>query len=72
MFLGCLSAGQLGGIIAGLAFILPGFTLILLASYLYSLAGLENVYLNASFKVLQPIVAAMVCFTHPPESWVLH
>lgn len=60
MFFGCLSAGRLGGIVAGLAFILPGFTLMLLASYLYSLAGFENVYFNASFKALQPIVAAMV------------
>ncbi|KAI9850386.1 MAG: hypothetical protein M1824_003368, partial [Vezdaea acicularis] len=59
MFFGCLSAGRLGGIVAGLAFILPGFTLMLLASYLYSLAGLENKYFNASFKALQPIVAAM-------------
>lgn len=48
------------GIVAGIAFILPGFILMLLASYLYSLAGLENIYFNASFKALQPIVAAMV------------
>jgi hypothetical protein len=68
MFFGCLSAGRLGGIVAGLAFILPGFVLMLLASYLYSLAGLENVYFNASFKALQPIVAAMVCSTHPAKS----
>jgi chromate transport protein ChrA len=61
MFFGCLSAGRIGGIVAGIAFILPGFVLMLLASYLYSLAGFENVYFNASFKALQPIVAAMVC-----------
>ena len=60
MFFGCLSRGRLGGIVAGLGFILPGFVLMLLASYLYSLAGLENVYFNASFRALQPIVAAMV------------
>lgn len=68
MFFGCLSAGRFGGIVAGLAFILPGFVLMLLASYLYSLAGLENVYFNASFKALQPIVAAMVCSAHPAKS----
>jgi Chromate transporter len=68
MFFGCLSAGRLGGIVAGLAFILPGFMLMLLASYLYSLAGLENVYFNASFKALQPIVAAMVCSARPAKS----
>jgi hypothetical protein len=60
MFFGCLSAGRVGGIIAGLGFILPGFALMLLASYLYSLAGFENVYFNASFRALQPVVAAMV------------
>lgn len=61
MFFGCLSAGRIGGILAGIAFMLPGFVLMLLASYLYTLAGFENIYFNASFKALQPIVAAMVC-----------
>ncbi|KIW13672.1 hypothetical protein PV08_08863 [Exophiala spinifera] len=60
MFFGCLSAGRIGGIIAGIAFMLPGFVLMLLASYLYTLAGFENIYFNASFKALQPIVAAMI------------
>lgn len=60
MFFGCLSAGRIGGIVAGLAFILPGFWLMLLASYVYSLAGFDNKYFNASFRALQPIVAAMV------------
>lgn len=60
MFFGCLSAGRLGGLVAGLGFCLPGFILMLLASYLYSLAGLTNIYFNASFRALQPIVAAMV------------
>ncbi|KAF4439794.1 chromate transporter [Fusarium acutatum] len=43
-----------------MAFILPGFALMLLASYLYTLAGFENKYFNASFRALQPIVAAMI------------
>lgn len=60
MFFGCLSAGRLGGIVAGFAFILPGFLLMLLASYLYSLGGIDNIYFNASFRALQPIVSAMV------------
>jgi hypothetical protein len=60
MFFGCLSAGRIGGILAGIAFILPGFVLMLIASYLYSLANFENRYFNASFRALQPIVAAMV------------
>jgi len=68
MFFGCLSAGRIGGIIAGIAFALPGFVLMLLASYLYSLAGFENKYFNASFRALQPIVAAMV-WIFPPSCW---
>jgi hypothetical protein len=64
MFFGCLSAGRLGGIVAGLAFILPGFFLMLVASYVYSLAGFDNKYFNASFRALQPIVAAMVRDQH--------
>ncbi|KAI9764707.1 MAG: hypothetical protein M1840_008099 [Geoglossum simile] len=60
MFFGCLSAGRIGGIVAGVAFILPGFILMMVASYLYMLAGLENKYFNASFRATQPIVAAMI------------
>ncbi|OXV05940.1 hypothetical protein Egran_06293 [Elaphomyces granulatus] len=60
MFFGCLSNGRIGGIVAGLAFILPGFILMLVASYLYTLAGLDNIYFNASFRALQPIVAALM------------
>ncbi|EDP50810.1 chromate transporter, putative [Aspergillus fumigatus A1163] len=67
MFFGCLSAGRIGGIVAGLAFILPGFLLMLLASYLYSLAGLENPYFNASFRAVQPIVSAMSLRSSYPE-----
>src|SRR5579862_5995651 len=60
MFFGCLSAGRVGGIVAGIGFILPGFVLMLVASYLYSLAGIGNKYFNGSFRAVQPIVAAMV------------
>jgi hypothetical protein len=67
MFFGCLSAGRLGGIVAGFGFMLPGFVLMLLASYVYSLAGLDNKYFNASFRALQPIVAAMVLLPNFPR-----
>src|SRR5947207_8671774 len=65
MFLGCISGGRMGGIAAGLGFILPGFLLMLLASYLYVLIGFNNQYVNASFRSLQPLVAAMVV---PPST----
>ncbi|KAG0022001.1 hypothetical protein BGZ81_008720 [Podila clonocystis] len=60
MFFGCLVGGRVGGIVAGLGFILPGFLAMLLLSYLYTIAGLDNVYFNASFRALQPVVAAMI------------
>jgi len=60
MFFGCLSGGRLGGIAAGIGFILPGFVLMLVASYVYVLIGFENKYVNSSFRALQPLVAAMV------------
>ncbi|KAG0355518.1 hypothetical protein BGZ54_001125 [Gamsiella multidivaricata] len=60
MFFGCLVGGRLGGIAAGLGFIIPGFLAMVLLSYLYTIAGLENAYFNASFRALQPVVAAMV------------
>jgi hypothetical protein len=65
MFFGCLSAGKLGGFLAGIAFVLPGFILMIPASYLYALAGMTNKYFNASFRAVQPIVAAMVSPSWP-------
>lgn len=69
MFFGCLSAGRMGGIVAGLAFILPGFVLMLAASYFYSLASFDNAYFGASFRAVQPIVAAMVSTSQPTGSF---
>ena len=60
IFFGCLAGGRIGGILAGLAFILPGFLLMLLASYLYVKVDIENRYIDASFRALKPVVAAMV------------
>jgi len=66
MFLGYLAGGRLGGLAAGLGFILPGFVLMLAASYLYVVVGFGNKYVDASFRALQPMVAAMVCRrSHP-------
>jgi chromate transport protein ChrA len=61
MFFGFLAGrGRLGGLLGGLGFIIPGFILILLFSFIYIKVGLDNIYFNASFRALQPIVAAMV------------
>lgn len=60
MFFGCLAGGRIGGLAAGIGFILPGFVLMLVASYVYAVVGFGNVYFNASFRALQPMVAAMI------------
>lgn len=44
MFFGCLSAGKIGHLVAGIAFVLPGLILMILASY--SLAWVENKYIK--------------------------
>jgi len=60
MFFGCLAGGRWGGLAAGLSFMLPGFMLMLAASYIYVVVGFGNIYFDASFRALQPMVAAMV------------
>ncbi|CAI2193456.1 4345_t:CDS:2 [Funneliformis geosporum] len=61
MFFGFLAGrGRIGGFLGGLGFVTPGFLLILLFSFIYVKVGLKNIYFNASFRALQPIVAAMV------------
>jgi len=60
MFFGCLAGGRWGGLAAGLGFALPGFILMLGASYVYVVVGFGNTYFDASFRALQPVVAAMV------------
>ena len=67
MFFGCLSAGRWGGLAAGMGFVLPGFILMLAASYIYVVVGFGNTYFDASFRALQPMVAAMVGLS-PPTS----
>ncbi|KAJ3122444.1 hypothetical protein HK098_002817 [Nowakowskiella sp. JEL0407] len=54
-----LSRGKIGALLGGLGFILPGWVLMTVGSLLYDVIK-ENMYFLASFKALQPIVAAMV------------
>lgn len=59
-YFGLLAGGRLGAIVGGLGFILPGFLLMLLASYLYEQFGLSNSTVRAIFSAIQPAVCAMV------------
>ena len=61
MYFGFLSGrGRIGGFLGGLGFITLGFIFMTLFSFIYVKIGLSNIYFNASFRALQPIVAAMV------------
>lgn len=60
MYFGCLARGRVGGLLAGVGFVAPGCVLMVLASWAYAKVGLGNVWVNASFRALQPVVAAMV------------
>ena len=59
-YFGLLSGGRLGAIFSGLGFILPGFLLMLLFSYLYEQYGIDNATVRAIFSAIQPAVCAMV------------
>ena len=58
---GMLSRGRIGGILAGLGFMLPGFVLMFLLSWLYFRHGLQATGATASvFAIVQAAVAALI------------
>eukprot|EP01137_Pigoraptor_chileana_P015215 Opistho-2@70889 len=59
-FFGYCSRGRIGSLVAGLGFVLPGFGLMLLLTYLYDEFGLENQYVRASFRAVQAGTTALV------------
>ena len=60
IYFGIGSHGRLGGLLAGLGFILPGSILMLALSFIYVHVGLGNPYFEASTRAIQPAVAAMM------------
>ena len=58
VYLGMVKAGRLGGFLAGLGFMLPGFCFIFALSYLYKLLG--PVILLPFFFGAKPAVAALI------------
>jgi len=60
VYFGMLSRGRLGGLIAGLAFMLPGFLLMLLLSFLYAAYGGTTNTLKPIFLAMQPVVVALI------------
>jgi chromate transporter len=57
---GMLARGRWGGVVAGLGFMLPGFVLMFLLSWLYLTAGLTNAAFAAIFLGIQPAVVALI------------
>lgn len=61
VYFGMLSRGRIGGILAGLGFMLPGFILMFLLSWLYIRYGLKTSGTFASvFATVQAAVAALI------------
>lgn len=60
VFFGMHARGRLGGFLAGLAFMLPGFVLMFLLSWLYVSFGLSAPIFAAVFAGFQPAVGAMI------------
>ncbi len=58
--LGMMRGGRIGGILAGLGFMLPGFVLILLLAWLYSRIDLEQPLLAAALLGVQAGVIAII------------
>jgi chromate transporter len=57
---GMLARGRRGGVVAGLGFMLPGFVLMFLLSWLYLAVGLANSAWQAVFLGIQPAVVALI------------
>lgn len=57
---GMLSRGRLGGVLAGLGFMLPGFVLMFLLSWLYLSLDLSATVFQAVFLGIQPAVIALI------------
>ncbi len=60
VYFGMLSRGRVGGLLAGLGFMLPGLGLMLLCSWLYVRAGLDSPWVRAVFTTVQAAVAALI------------
>lgn len=59
-FFGMLSRGRAGAVLAGLGFVLPGFLMMFLLSWVYLTYGLQYAAVVAIFAGIQPAVAALV------------
>lgn len=57
---GMLARGRIGGVLAGLGFMLPGFILMFVLSWAYLSFRLEDTLFQAVFRGIQPAVIALI------------
>jgi len=60
-YFGYLTGGRIGAFLGGLGFLLPGFLLLLLWSYIYIEQGSNSIGVQKTFLCLNPTVAALIC-----------
>jgi chromate transporter len=60
VYFGMLARGRLGGLLAGLGFMLPGFLLMFTLSWLYVRTGLQSPWVQAAFVTVQAAVTALI------------
>jgi chromate transporter len=60
VYFGMLMGGRLGGLLAGLGFMLPGFVLMLAFSWLYQEVGMGGMILLRAFQGVQAAVIALI------------
>ncbi len=62
VYFGMKAGGRLGGFLAGLAFMLPGFLLMLLLTWIYVKFGIKSLLVKVVFAGIQSAVIAMIVF----------
>lgn len=59
-YFGYLVKGRIGAVVGGMGFLSPGVSAMLLWSYIYVSYGLDNSNVQASFRAIQNVTAAMI------------
>jgi chromate transporter len=73
VYFGMMAAGRPGALVAGLGFMLPGFLLMLVLSWLYVAFGISSPLFQSVFLGMQPAVGALIVrAVHRIGSHALH
>lgn len=60
VYFGYVARGRIGGLVAGLGFMLPGFVLVLVAAWFYLSVGVDSPFFGAAFAGCQAAVLALI------------